>query len=223
MRKELEARYERKKTNALLGASRERAIRDVAAIDVELRRRLAELDDALGKIVEANEPTVLETREFEQLFELAAKTYHDARGAERPMLTSDEVRFLSITQGSLDAKEREQIESHVFHSVNFLMQIPWTREIRGIPDIARAHHEKLNGTGYPYQLKGHQIPIQARMMTICDIFDALSAADRPYKKAVPVQHALAILEDSVLRKELDAGLFKMFLEARIYDQVGRRD
>ena len=223
MRKELEARYERKKTNALLGASRERAIRDVAAIDVELRRRLAELDDALGKIVEANEPTVLETGEFEQLFELAAKTYHDARGAERPMLTSDEVRFLSITQGSLDAKEREQIESHVFHSVNFLMQIPWTREIRGIPDIARAHHEKLNGTGYPYQLKGHQIPIQARMMTICDIFDALSAADRPYKKAVPVQHALAILEDSVLRKELDAGLFKMFLEARIYDQVGRRD
>ncbi len=223
MRKELEAQYERKKTAALLDISRERAIRKVAAIDAELRHRLNELDESLRKIVEANEPTVLQAGEFQQVFDLAAKTYRDARGAERPMLTSDEVRFLSISQGSLDATERQQIESHVVHSVNFLMQIPWTREIRGIPEIARAHHEKLNGTGYPYQLKGEQIPIQARMMTICDIFDALSAADRPYKKAVPVEHALAILEDSVVRNELDAGLFKMFLDARIYERAGKHN
>jgi hypothetical protein len=207
----------------LLGASRKEALHAVGAIDKELRVRLAELDDAMAKVVEANEPTVLAEGEFEQLFNLARKTYRDARGVEQPMLTPDEVRFLSISQGSLDAVERQQIESHVVHSFNFLMQIPWTREIRGIPEIARAHHEKLNGTGYPYRLKGEEIPIQARMMTICDIFDALSAADRPYKKAVPVEHALTILEDSVVRKELDAGLFKMFLEARVYERAGRRD
>jgi HD-GYP domain-containing protein (c-di-GMP phosphodiesterase class II) len=223
MRKELEAQYERRKADILLGASRKEALHAVGAIDKELRVRLAELDDAMAKVVEANEPTVLAEGEFEQLFNLARKTYRDARGVEQPMLTPDEVRFLSISQGSLDAVERQQIESHVVHSFNFLMQIPWTREIRGIPEIARAHHEKLNGTGYPYRLKGEEIPIQARMMTICDIFDALSAADRPYKKAVPVEHALTILEDSVVRKELDAGLFKMFLEARVYERAGKRD
>ena len=223
IRKELEAQYERKKSKALLGAAREDGLRAVVSIDQELCARLAELDDAMAKIVAANEPTVLAEGEFEQLFQLAGKTYRDARGAEQPMLTAEEVRFLSIAQGSLDQDERLQIESHVLHSFNFLMQIPWTREIRGIPEIARAHHEKLNGTGYPYRLKGDEIPIQARMMTICDIFDALSAADRPYKKAVPVDHALSILQDSVMRNELDAALFDMFLEARIYDRDVRRD
>jgi HD-GYP domain-containing protein (c-di-GMP phosphodiesterase class II) len=167
--------------------------------------------------VEANEPTVLAAGEFEQLYEIAKRTYRDPRGAQQPMLTSDEVRFLSISQGSLDAGEREQIESHVVHSFNFLTQIPWTREIQGIPEIARAHHEKLDGSGYPLRLKGEEIPVQARMMTICDIFDALSAADRPYKKAVPVERALAILEDSVTKNELDADLFRMFVDARIYE------
>jgi HD-GYP domain-containing protein (c-di-GMP phosphodiesterase class II) len=97
------------------------------------------------------------------------------------------------------------------------MQIPWTREIRNIPEIARAHHEKINGTGYPYRLKGEEIPIQARMMTICDMFDALSASDRPYKKAVPAEKALAILEDSVAQNEIDAALFNLFLQARVYE------
>jgi HD-GYP domain-containing protein (c-di-GMP phosphodiesterase class II) len=74
----------------------------------------------------------------------------------------------------------------------------------------------LNGTGYPYRLKGVEIPVQARMMTICDIFDALSAADRPYKKAVPAERALAILESAVRESELDPELFKLFIDAKIF-------
>ena len=115
--------------------------------------------------------------------------------------------FRSRAAASIRANAK-QIESHVVHSFNFLMQIPWTKEIRNIPSIARAHHEKLNGTGYPYRLKGVEIPVQARMMTICDIFDALSAADRPYKKAVPAERALAILEAAVRESELDPDLFQ---------------
>ena len=167
---------------------------------------MAELDEAFGVIQLANEPSVLPAGKFDRLFEIARLLYRDPRGAEHPLLTPDEVRFLSISQGSLDSSEREQIESHVVHSFNFLMQIPWTKEIRHIPAIARAHHEKLNGTGYPYRLKGVEIPVQARMMTICDIFDALSAADRPYKKAVPAERALAILETAVRESGARSGV-----------------
>ena len=104
------------------------------------------------------------------------------------------MRLLSIPKGSLDAAERQQIESHVVHTFNFLSQIPWTKELRGVPEIARAHHEKLNGDGYPYKLRGDEIPLPTKMMTICDIFDALTASDRPYKRAVPIERALSILD-----------------------------
>jgi HD-GYP domain-containing protein (c-di-GMP phosphodiesterase class II) len=137
---------------------------------------------------------------------------------ERPFLSPEEVRFLSIPKGSLDSDERAQIESHVVHSFNFLLQIPWTKEIREIPRIARAHHEKLNGTGYPYKLRADEIPVQAKIMTICDMFDALSASDRPYKKALPTEGALDILDMSVKQNELDPELFRLFLEAKIFNQ-----
>jgi HD-GYP domain-containing protein (c-di-GMP phosphodiesterase class II) len=155
------------------------------------------------------------------LNEIAHKTYRDPRGTERPYLSSEEVRFLSIPRGSLDADERRQIESHVLHSFNFLAQIPWTEEFRGIPEIARAHHEKLNGKGYPFGLNSNQIPIQAKMMTICDIYDALSASDRPYKRAIPTDRALDILKLCVRDDEIDPELFRVFLDAQVYRLAGK--
>jgi HD-GYP domain-containing protein (c-di-GMP phosphodiesterase class II) len=118
----------------------------------------------------------------------------------------------------LNAAERLEIESHVVHTYNFLSQIPWTSELRKVPEIARAHHEKLNGTGYPYKLRGDQIPLPTKMMTICDIFDALTAADRPYKRAVATARALGILDDCVRAKEIDPDLFRLFREARVYER-----
>jgi HD-GYP domain-containing protein (c-di-GMP phosphodiesterase class II) len=217
VRKDLEARFERRKFRSLLERPREEALAAIAALEEEYRRSVEHLDDAFAAILQANEPAVVASGTFDRLSEIARQTYRDPRGQQRPLLTPEEVRFLSIPRGSLDPDERRQIESHVVHSFNFLMQIPWTREIRNIPDIARAHHEKLNGTGYPYRLKGQEIPLQARLMTICDIFDALSASDRPYKKAVPPERALAILEQSVAANELDAELFQMFLQGRVYE------
>jgi HD-GYP domain-containing protein (c-di-GMP phosphodiesterase class II) len=125
------------------------------------------------------------------------------------------VWFLSIPRGSLDADERRQIESHVVHSFNFLAQIPWTAEFRAIPEIAR-RHEKLNGQGYPFGLNSGQIPVQAKMMTICDIFDALSASDRPYKRAFPTDRALDILKLYVRDEEIDPELFRVFPDAQVY-------
>jgi HD-GYP domain-containing protein (c-di-GMP phosphodiesterase class II) len=214
--KDLEACLEREKFQLLLELDRSKALARIRSLENEYRLRRVELENSFQTIVQANEPTVLPEGQFQRLFEIARHTYRDPRGAERPILTQDEVRFLSIPQGSLDSDERLQIELHVVHSFNFLMQIPWTKEIREIPRIARAHHEKLNGTGYPYKLQADEIPIQAKIMTICDMFDALSASDRPYKKAVPPEHALNILEMSVKDNELDPELYRLFLEAKIF-------
>jgi HD-GYP domain-containing protein (c-di-GMP phosphodiesterase class II) len=139
-------------------------------------------------------------------------------GSERPLLRPEEVRLLSLRKGSLSEAERVEIESHVVHTFTFLSQIPWTSEINRIPAIALSHHEKLNGTGYPHKLAAPGIPVQTRMMTIADIFDALSAADRPYKKAVPIERALDVLGEAVKDGELDADLFELFVDARVYDR-----
>ena len=222
IRKELEAGTQFRKVQLLLERGGDIVQSELARLDAESQRRLAEIDDALQVVLQANEPTVLPEGQFEHLIEIASNTYVDPRGIERHFLTPEEVRFLSIPMGSLDPDERLQIESHVVHSFNFLMQIPWTREIRFIPWIARAHHEKLDGTGYPYKLRADEIPVQAKMMTVCDIFDALSAADRPYKRAVPPDRALDILQMSVRQKELDENLFNLFVEAKIYQLIHKR-
>jgi HD-GYP domain-containing protein (c-di-GMP phosphodiesterase class II) len=219
LQKDLEVRLERDKFQMLLRFDREEALLRLRELEEEYRARGAQLEKAFRAIVKANEPTVLPSGDFDYLSEISSQTYRDPRGVERPFLTPEEVRFLSIPKGSLDSEERIQIESHVVLSFNFLLQIPWTKEIREIPRIARAHHEKLNGTGYPYKLKADDIPVQAKIMTICDMFDALSASDRPYKKALPIEGALDILDMSVRQNELDADLFKLFLEAKVFHRA----
>jgi len=214
--KEMEAQLEREKVRLLMEMDRPEAMARIASLEEEYRGRRTQMESAFEVVQHANEPTVLAGGKFDRLVEIARQTFHDPRGVERPILTPDEVRYLSIPRGSLSADERAQIESHVIHSFNFLLQIPWTKQIREIPRIVRAHHEKLNGTGYPYKLQAPEIPVQAKIMTICDIFDALSASDRPYKKAVAADRALNILEMSVKDQELDPELYKLFLEAKIF-------
>ncbi len=215
---ELEARLEREKVRLLMEMERPEALVRIATLEKEYRARRTEMENGYNAIFRANEPTVMPEGQFDRLFEIARQNYLDPRGVERPVLTAEEVRFLSIPKGSLSQDERAQIESHVVHSFNFLLQIPWTKQIREIPRIVRAHHEKLNGTGYPNQLRSDEIPVQAKIMTICDIFDALSASDRPYKKAVASDRALGILEMSVKDQELDSELYRLFLEAKIFDR-----
>jgi HD-GYP domain-containing protein (c-di-GMP phosphodiesterase class II) len=221
IRRDIEARISQQKVEALLSLSRKEAEKRLRALDEEARRLLGELDRFAEFIARANEPTLLPTADSELLGEIARKTYRDPRGTERPYLSSEELRFLSIPRGTLDPDERRQIESHVVHSFNFLAQIPWTPEFRGIPTIARAHHEKINGKGYPFGLNSDQIPIQAKMMTICDIYDALSASDRPYKRAIPTDRALDILKICVREEEIDPELFRVFLDAHIYRLAGK--
>ncbi len=153
----------------------------------------------------------------EELVALGERTYEDLAGERRPYLTADELRYLTIPQGSLDEAERLEIENHVTHTFRFLQQIPWTRELRDVPLIAYGHHEKLDGRGYPRGVTGDAIPIQTRMMTIADIFDALTAADRPYKPAVAPARALDILAEEVRAGGLDGELFRLFVAGRVFE------
>ncbi len=187
-------------------------------IDAALEREFAELDEFLEFIHKCNRPTVLDSGGFERLREVA-KLKFDMRGNEAPMVNELELQRLSIPRGSLDPQERIEIESHVTHTFRFLAQIPWTRSLRRVPEIAYAHHEKLDGLGYPRQLLADQIPVQSRMMTIADIYDALTASDRPYKKAVPHEKALDILHAETKMKKLDPELLEVFIDARVFERA----
>jgi len=181
--------------------------------------RLEALDEFMQLVRTSNEPTVLPAGNFESLLRYAETYYEDLDGKPQPYLTDDEVRFLSIRKGSLDEAERQEIENHVTHTYLFLRQIPWTRELQSIPAIAYGHHEKLDGSGYPRNVRAPEIPIQTRMMTIADIFDALTASDRPYKRAVPVPRALDILADDARAGQVDPELFRLFAEAKVYERA----
>jgi HD-GYP domain-containing protein (c-di-GMP phosphodiesterase class II) len=219
IRKEVEVGMVRRKLQMFLERDRGDALSEIARLSEDFEQRLDRIQDYLDFILQANEPTLMEHGQFRKLNEIAKQFFLDSKGSELPYINADEMRLLSIPKGSLDAAERQQIESHVVYTFNFLSQIPWTKELRRVPEIARAHHEKLNGAGYPYKLHGDQIPLQTKMMTICDIFDALTASDRPYKRAVPVERALSILEECVQANEIDAELFRLFRESKVYERV----
>ena len=188
----------------------------LAEIDKRLEEELAQLNQWVQSIAAANEPTVLPEDKASMLEFLSHQTYYDMSGKPHTMLDPQEFRFLSIRKGTLDPQERLEMESHVTHSFHFLTKIPWTPVMRGIPEIAYGHHEKLDGSGYPRRLTGDQIPVQARMMTISDIFDALTAQDRPYKRAVPVRTALDILNAEAEEGKLDKDLLEVFVAKKIY-------
>jgi HD-GYP domain-containing protein (c-di-GMP phosphodiesterase class II) len=131
------------------------------------------------------------------------------------------VSLLSIPKGSLSDSERLEIESHVTHTFNFLQQIPWTKALKRVPEIAYGHHEKLDGKGYPRHVPATAIAVETRMMTISDIYDALTASDRPYKKAMPAEKALDILRDEAKRGQVDTSLLDVFVAAGVWKETLR--
>jgi HD-GYP domain-containing protein (c-di-GMP phosphodiesterase class II) len=192
---------------------------EIEKLDHELDVRRAELHDAFRSIESANEPTVLKAGEFGKIEALGKQTFIAPSGEERPLLSALEVTSLSVTRGSLTPDEMREIQSHVTHSFNFLATIPWGKSFQRVPLIASAHHERLDGTGYPNRLRAEEIPLQSKLMSISDIFDALTASDRPYKRAVPIDKALDILALEVKDKHLDGDLVRIFCESRVWEPV----
>ncbi len=218
VRKAVEAEtYRRRLALAEAGGSREEADR----LDEECRIRLARIDDALRVIRAANEPTVLAKGTVSEVDEIAGTTFVGPDGVERPLLTPFEVECLRIARGSLTAAEIVEIQSHARHTFEFLSRIPWGRRFHRLPLIAASHHERLDGSGYPAGLPGEHVPVQSRIMAVADVYDALTAADRPYKAAVPPPRALDILRLEAQDRHLDGDLVQLFIDTEAYRAVER--
>jgi HD-GYP domain-containing protein (c-di-GMP phosphodiesterase class II) len=191
-----------------------------ARVDQEMRDEISRLQRDFQFVAQSNEPSVLPEGDFQYLQQLAAREYEDVRGDRAPLIKAEEAKILSIRKGNLDSLERGEIESHVTHTFNFLKKIPWTKDLVDVPNIAFAHHEKLNGRGYPRKLSADAIPVQSRMMAISDIYDALTANDRPYKRAISTERALDILKMEVNDGLLDSPLVDLFIESKVYHRAG---
>jgi HD-GYP domain-containing protein (c-di-GMP phosphodiesterase class II) len=197
------------------------------AVDVEVARRrvqrelaanLSALGDYETMVIKANRPSVLEEGVADELREIRDYAYRELDGTLNGLITDADLLALSVRKGSLTPDERREIQSHVTHTRDFLSVLPWPPELANVPEIAGAHHEKLDGSGYPAGLVGEQIPLASRVMTVCDIYDALTAMDRPYKKAMPIDRALAVLEDEAGMGLLDTDMVSVFIESRVYQQ-----
>ncbi|MBF0501680.1 MAG: GAF domain-containing protein [Candidatus Riflebacteria bacterium] len=219
IRKSLEADHYKSLLEFAIANGLERFASMRPALEANFQSQLDEIDEILKFLVASNEPTVLEEGNFQRLIEIAKRRHVDYRGEETEYLSEREMHVLSIRKGSLSETERLEIESHVTHTFNFLSKIPWTKPLHRVPDIAFAHHEKLNARGYPNHLEGNQIPIESRLMTICDIYDALTAQDRPYKKAMPREKAFDIMYNEVKQGLLSSDLMDVFVHGGVFKVI----
>ena len=189
-----------------------------AALQARHRTETGRLMDTLRQ---SNQPTVMSEDVAQGLAELGTLRFTTWDGQEAALLEPADLGCLAIRRGSLSDAERLEIESHVTHTYDFLSKIPWTKDLAGIPEFAYAHHERLNGQGYPRRLKDPEIPLQSKAMAITDVFDALTAQDRPYKSAVPLAKSLDILASDARDGHLDADLLALFIEAKVYERTVR--
>jgi len=180
-------------------------------------RGAGKIDKWIEAVKRINIPRGLAPEDKALLAEIAAEKFVDVDGAEKPLLTPREVENLGIERGNLTGGERKQIEQHIVDTWEILKRIPWPRDFRAVANIAACHHEKINGSGYPWKLKGDEVPLGGQILAIVDIFEALTAKDRPYKPAIPVDKAIAIVQDEVNKGALNAKLWQLFLDRKMYN------
>ncbi len=186
----------------------------LGAVTKRIDQFAQQLQQVRLSILKANQPQVV-AEDFD-IASLMSWINKASRELDQTLLTSEEIIKLSMPKGSLSEEERREIESHVSHTYHFLRQIAWTEDLSSVPDIAHAHHEKCDGSGYPRGLTAEHIPVQAKLMTISDIYDALTSMDRPYKPALSADRALEILHWEARRGKLDLDLLKIFVDAQVF-------
>lgn len=189
-------------------------------LDLELETAIAKLHNYWQIVLTANEPTITAEEPLKQLKQLLLYTYKDIDGQIKSLITPEEMAQLAVPRGNLTLEERKAIESHVTHSYEFLKRIPWTNDLEQIPEIAYGHHEKLDGSGYPRGLKQKDIPIQAQIMVIADIYDALTAGDRPYKQGLPVEVALRIMRHEAAQNKINSNFLELFEQREVFSILG---
>lgn len=182
------------------------------------------LDDDLQFLRAANFGS--ETMSFEDISRIqaiaSAYRWSDAYGAEHPVLEPDEVENLQIRRGTLTAKEREAMSNHMHVTVEMLESLTYPKHLQRVPEIAGGHHERMDGTGFPRGLTREQLSVPARIMGIADVFEALTASERPYKKAMTLSEAMEILDRMRRDRHIDPDIFDVFVREKVYLRYAER-
>ncbi|OPY57039.1 MAG: Cyclic di-GMP phosphodiesterase response regulator RpfG [Pelotomaculum sp. PtaU1.Bin035] len=215
--------YQLEKTNSLarqMELLKEGRLQEVDQESSLSNLRLAKVKEIKDLIIECDSPaTFINDQILEQLQEAASYTYYDAAGIERPYISDKELECLSVRKGTLTDGERKIMEQHVTYTGKMLEKITFIKKLKDVPVFASMHHEFLDGKGYPGGLKGEDIPLEGRILCLVDIYDALTAGDRPYKKAMTWEEALRILGFMIKEGKLDEELFNVFKEYRVWEKV----
>ncbi|MCL2706135.1 MAG: GAF domain-containing protein [Spirochaetaceae bacterium] len=188
----------------------------IKEIDLKEAVEIQKLEKYREVVVKANEPAVLDSEPEKILSEIKNETGNN-------IISEKEFEYLSIKKGNLTKTEREEIMSHVSHTYDFLKNIPWPESMEWIPEVAKWHHETLDGSGYPDGKHKEELPLESRLMAIADIFDALTASDRPYKKSLTVEQALKIIGEEAKKGKLDSELVDLFIKKEIYKAAELQD
>jgi HD-GYP domain-containing protein (c-di-GMP phosphodiesterase class II) len=198
---------------ALPAASRQ----DIDKIEQSLQLALARLEDDRLFLHSTNiGGERMSTADQSRVRQIASYKYMDSSGEERSFLTEDEVKNLTIAKGTLTQEERATINHHIVATIEMLEALPWPKHLAKVPEYAGGHHERIDGAGYPRGLRGDQMSVQARAMAIADIFEALTAKDRPYKSAKTISESLEILSTFRLNGHIDPDLFDIFVREKVY-------
>jgi len=193
-------------------------IKEIESLDSGLVTELGNLGSDFELIKSSNLPgEFLSDDKISKLKEIAAKTYTLSDG-EHPYITDEELENLLVRKGSLTEKERKIIENHAAVTHKMLSQLPFPRKLLKVPDYASEHHEKLDGSGYPRRLSAKNLPLQSRIIAIADIFEALTAKDRPYKKPMHISQVLKIMEMMKKDNHIDSDIYDLFVDSRLYEK-----
>jgi HD-GYP domain-containing protein (c-di-GMP phosphodiesterase class II) len=177
-------------------------------------------ESALELVEATNKLGFIPTERLMPILAMAGLMYRNTQGSAVPILEQRDMDALTIQKGTLTASERAIMQEHVSLTGRLLDKIAFWKYYKEVPDWAKAHHEFLNGTGYPLGLKGDQLTIEMCIITIMDIFDALTASDRPYKKSMPLDKALGILQSMADEGQLHGELVGIFKESKVWENIG---
>jgi len=196
---------------------------DAKAIDQAYRKRLWEIQEDREFLRLCNiGGEAMTPQAQDRVRDIATKyRWRNPRGEPVDFLTHDEVENLTIRAGTLTAAERQIINHHIVVTIQMLEALPWPRHLQNVPEYAGGHHERIDGKGYPRGLKGDQMSVQARIMGIADIFEALTARDRPYKPGKTLTESLHILGKMRLEGHIDPELFDIFIRSRVYERYAK--
>ncbi len=211
----LEKQYLEKKLASLSASPEEQS-----AVDKWWEEQQQTLQEAREFIIKVDNPATFVDKDLqEKVREIAARTYTDPAGKVFNWLKPEEVTALCVMKGTLTNDERQIMEDHVVVTQRMLDKMPFTAKLKDVPYFASIHHEHLDGKGYPNHLAEDDIPVEGRILALVDVFDALTADDRPYKKAMPLEQALKILGFMVKDHELDGDLLEIFIKHQVWEKI----